>query len=88
MPKLPPILLPTTPVSPRCHRRKKALVWYPYDVSPEFPLMGSGGRNAMAGPVYYADDFKHAPHAFPKYYDGKFFAYEWMRGFYYGHHVG
>lgn len=60
---------------------EKALVWYPYDVSPEFPLMGSGGRNAMAGPVYYADDFKQAPHAFPKYYDGKFFAYEWMRGF-------
>ena len=55
------------------------LVWYPYTVSPEFPLMGKGGRNPMAGPVYYADDYKNAPNRFPNYYNGKFFAYEWMR---------
>lgn len=55
------------------------MVWYPYVVSPEFPLMGKGGRNPMAGPVYYADDYKNAPNRFPNYYNGKFFAYEWMR---------
>lgn len=57
-----------------------AFVWYPYAESEEFPLVGSGGRNAMAGPVYYIDDFASAERAFPKYYDGKLFAYEWMRG--------
>nr|WP_293837045.1 PQQ-dependent sugar dehydrogenase [uncultured Arsenicibacter sp.] len=59
---------------------QKAFVWYPYGESAEFPLVGTGGRNAMAGPVFYADDFKNAPRAFPKYYDGKFLEYEWMRG--------
>ncbi|MFX0555407.1 ThuA domain-containing protein [Maribacter sp. CXY002] len=57
-----------------------AFVWYPYAESEEFPLVGSGGRNAMAGPVFYSEDFKNSEHAFPQYYDGKFFAYEWMRG--------
>ncbi len=59
---------------------QKAFVWYPYGDSKEFPLVGSGGRNAMAGPVFYSEDFKIAKRAFPKYYDGKFLEYEWMRG--------
>ncbi|WP_254412525.1 ThuA domain-containing protein [Dyadobacter diqingensis] len=59
---------------------QKAFIWYPYAVSKEFPLVGSGGRNAMAGPVYYSEDFKNASNAFSKYYDGKLLAYEWMRG--------
>ncbi|MBL7857451.1 MAG: ThuA domain-containing protein [Cyclobacteriaceae bacterium] len=59
---------------------QKAFIWYPYDVSTEFPLMGKGGRTAMAGPVFYSTDFKKAKRAFPDYYDGKLFIYEWMRG--------
>jgi cytochrome c len=64
---------------------QKAFIWYPYDASPEFPLVGAGGRNAMAGPVFYSDDFKNVsgapqPGAFPAYYNGKLLAYEWMRG--------
>ena len=59
---------------------QKAFIWYPYGASKEFPLVGSGGRNAMAGPVFYADNFKTAQRAFPKYYDGKLLIYEWMRG--------
>jgi cytochrome c len=59
---------------------KKAFIWYGYGESKEFPLMGSGGRNAMAGPVFYTDQFKNAARAFPEYYDGKLFIYEWMRG--------
>ncbi|HMB61649.1 MAG TPA: ThuA domain-containing protein, partial [Eudoraea sp.] len=59
---------------------EEAFVWYPYGESEEFPMVGSGGRNAMAGPVFYSEDFEGAERAFPKYYDGKFFAYEWMRG--------
>ena len=59
---------------------KGAMIWYTYGKSDEFPLLGSGGCNPMAGPVYNKDMFASAPRAFPKYYDGKFFAYEWMRG--------
>ncbi len=59
---------------------QKAFIWYPYGESPEFPLVGSGGRNAMAGPVFHAEDFKNAQKSFPRYYDGKLLIYEWMRG--------
>jgi cytochrome c len=59
---------------------EKAFIWYPYGESKEFPMMGSGGRNAMAGPVFYNEYFKNSPRAFSKYYNGKLFIYEWMRG--------
>ncbi|GAB3558252.1 ThuA domain-containing protein [Spirosoma fluminis] len=59
---------------------QKAFIWYPYDASPEFPLVGAGGRNAMAGPVFYSDNFAGAPRSFPNYYDGKLITYDWMRG--------
>ena len=59
---------------------KEAMIWYPYGASPEFPLVGSGGRNAMAGPVFYSQDFNGAERSFPGYYDGKLLAYDWMRG--------
>ena len=49
---------------------QKALIWYPYAESKEFPLVGAGGRCAMAGPMYHIDEFKNAPRPFPKYYDG------------------
>jgi cytochrome c len=32
-----------------------AFIWYSYAESTEFPVMGKGGRNAMAGPVFYYD---------------------------------
>ena len=59
---------------------QKAFIWYPAGKSAEFPLVGTGGRTAMAGPVFHREDFRNAPGAFPAYYDGKFFEYEWMRG--------
>jgi cytochrome c len=55
-----------------------AFVWYPYGNSHDFPLVKSGGRNAMAGPVYYCDQYPEATR-FPEYYDGKLIIYEWMR---------
>lgn len=58
---------------------QSAFIWYPYDESPEFPLVGKGGRNAMAGPVFYLEDFKNAPAHFPAYYDKKLLTYDWMR---------
>ena len=54
-------------------------IWYPYGPSPEFPIVGSGGRTAEAGPVFYRSDFANAARPFPAYYDGKLFIYEFMR---------
>lgn len=60
------------PVSP-------AFIWYPYAVSPDFPELGTGGRNAMAGPVYYPESYPKETR-FPEYYAGKLFFYDWIRG--------
>ncbi|GGA93892.1 ThuA domain-containing protein [Puia dinghuensis] len=56
-----------------------AFIWYPYGPSPDFPEVGTGGRNAMAGPVYYTDLFPDSTR-YPDYYNGKLIIYEWMRG--------
>ncbi|HEX9659508.1 MAG TPA: PQQ-dependent sugar dehydrogenase, partial [Rhodothermales bacterium] len=56
-----------------------AMIWYPYAESPEFPMMGAGGRTSMAGPVFHSGSFGDAPHRFPDFYDGKLFIYDWMR---------
>lgn len=55
-----------------------AFIWYPYGNSPDFPLTGNGGRNAMAGPVYYCDKYPPATRL-PDYYHGKLITYDWMR---------
>ncbi|MEP6949343.1 MAG: ThuA domain-containing protein, partial [Ginsengibacter sp.] len=56
-----------------------AFIWYPYAPSPDFPEVGTGGRNAMAGPVYYTDMFPKETRL-PDYYNGKLFIYDWIRG--------
>lgn len=56
-----------------------AFIWYPYAASPDFPQLGTGGRNAMAGPVYYSDLYPSETRM-PDYYDGKLFIYDWIRG--------
>lgn len=56
-----------------------AFIWYPYGTSKDFPQVGSGGRCAMAGPVYYPDLYPKETR-YPDYYNGKLFIYEWMRG--------
>ncbi|GAC1425568.1 MAG: hypothetical protein NVSMB7_01970 [Chitinophagaceae bacterium] len=56
-----------------------AFIWYPYGTSKDFPQVGSGGRCAMAGPVYYPDLY-HKETRMPDYYNGKLFIYEWIRG--------
>ncbi len=56
------------------------MYWYPYATSSEFPLVGEGGRNAMAGPTFYLEQFPESEKRFPEYYDKKLFTYDWMRG--------
>jgi glucose/arabinose dehydrogenase/cytochrome c551/c552 len=60
------------PVSP-------AFIWYPYANSPDFPEVGTGGRNAMAGPVIY-NEFYPKETRYPDYYNGKLMFYDWIRG--------
>jgi len=55
-----------------------AFIWYPYAEYDEFPQVGSGGRNALAGPVYYVDSFPKETR-YPDYYNGKLFIYDWIR---------
>jgi cytochrome c len=57
-----------------------SLVWYPYGASEYFPLMGSGGRSAVGGPIFHQNDFKGANNVFPVYYEGKWFITDWVRG--------
>lgn len=56
---------------------QSAYIWYPYGTSKEFPQVGSGGRSAMAGPVYWP---KPGASPYPAYYNGKLIIYEWIRG--------
>lgn len=58
---------------------RSAFIWYPYAPSTDFPILGTGGRTAEAGPVFYRSDFTNAARPFPAYYDGKLFIYEFMR---------
>ncbi|HCH43835.1 MAG TPA: PKD domain-containing protein, partial [Algoriphagus sp.] len=63
-----------TPVIP-------AMIYYPYGVSEEFPMLGSSGRSATGGPVFRKADFaSNAPFVFPAYYEGKWLIVDFMRG--------
>jgi cytochrome c len=56
-----------------------ALIAYPYGVSEEYPLLGSGGRAAVGGPLFRRADFRDAERPFPEFYDGKWFIVDYMR---------
>ena len=56
------------------------LIWYPYGASEFFPLMGSGGRSAVGGPIFHQADFSATPNVFPAYYEGRWFITDWVRG--------
>ncbi|MEX2600658.1 MAG: PQQ-dependent sugar dehydrogenase [Balneolaceae bacterium] len=55
-----------------------AFIAYPYSRSEQFPILGSGGRNAMAGPVFYRDLYPEATRL-PDFFHGKLFIYDWIR---------
>ena len=57
----------------------KAMVWYPYNKSTEFPELGLGGRCAIGGPVYHFDTNLKSDVKFPAYFDKALFAGDWMR---------
>jgi cytochrome c len=58
-----------------------ALIYWPYAVSTEFPVLGSGGRTACAGPVFHFDPAYKATGGFPAYYDNCLLFWDWQRPF-------
>jgi len=62
---------------------QKALIWYPYDSIQTFPLLGNGGRCAMAGPVFHYNKETASATGLPKYFDKALFIYDWMRNWIY-----
>ncbi|CAL1518603.1 ThuA domain-containing protein [Chitinophaga sp. MM2321] len=58
---------------------QKAMIWYPYNRSTEFPELNNGGRSAMAGPVYHYDAALQSATKLPAYYDKALFIFDWMR---------
>jgi cytochrome c len=61
----------------------KAMIWYPYNLSEEFPDLGEGGRTAMAGPVYHYNKNLAKKNSIPQYYDKALFVFDWMRNWIY-----
>jgi cytochrome c len=59
---------------------KPAFIWYPYRASDSFPLLGTGAMSAVGGPIYRHAKFPNAEHPFPKYFEGKWFITDWVRG--------
>ena len=57
-----------------------SFIYYPYAVSEEFPLVGTGSRSATGGPIYHQADFKGAKRPWPAYYEGKWLATDFSRG--------
>jgi len=58
---------------------QKPLIWYTHAESGAFPGLGTGGRSALAGPVYQYQPGLPSETMFPAYYDRCLFLFEWMR---------
>lgn len=55
-------------------------IYYPYSASTEFPLLGSGSRCSVGGPIYHRADRPAARRPWPAYYEGKWIATDLSRG--------
>ncbi|MCM4151257.1 PKD domain-containing protein [Arenibacter sp. N53] len=62
---------------------QESMIWFSYAASEEFPWLGSGGVNPMAGPIYHASNYPKATNNFPDYFENKILLYEWMRDWVY-----
>lgn len=57
---------------------QSAMIAYTYGVNEDFPGLGAGGVNPMAGPVYRWQP-TYSDKALPAYFEGSHIIYEWMR---------
>ena len=58
---------------------RPAWIHYPYAASTRFPVVGSGGRTACAGPFYRFDRNLRSDRKLPEAYDRCQFLYDWER---------
>ena len=59
---------------------RPALLAYPYGVSTEHSILGSGGRCAVGGPVFHRANFAaNVPRVFPSYFEGKWIVTDCVR---------
>ncbi len=59
---------------------RPALLAYPYGVSTEYGILGSGGRCAVGGPVFHRANFSaSAKRVFPSYFEGKWIVTDCVR---------
>ncbi|WP_373493384.1 PQQ-dependent sugar dehydrogenase [Aquiflexum sp.] len=59
---------------------REALIAYPYQVSEEWPILGSAARSAVGGPIFRKKGFKeNAERVFPDYFEGKWFITDYVR---------
>jgi cytochrome c len=56
-----------------------AFIWYPTEEAKQFPMLGSGGRSAMVGPVYHFDPSIKNEFKMPDHFDHSLFIFDWMR---------
>lgn len=66
---------------------QKPLIWYPYAMSSDFPLLGQGGRCAIIGPVYHFNPQLKSETKFPAYFDKVLFVADWMRNWIFAVHL-
>lgn len=62
---------------------RPAMIYYPYAVSQEFPMLTNGGRTAMTGPVFYSESGFDKRRSFPDFFNERLFVYDWMRDWIY-----
>ncbi len=58
-----------------------AMIYWPYANSPEFPLLGKGGRTACAGPVFHYEPAFEKTGGFPQWFDRCLLILDWQRPF-------
>ena len=58
---------------------QEAWIGYPYNLDDQWYELGSGGRTALGGEVYYSGDYPDNDAKLPPYFDGKLFISEFMR---------
>jgi cytochrome c len=57
-----------------------AFIWYPYNLSEQFPLLGVSGRSATGVAIFHNNDFKKPERLWPAYYADKLLISDFMRG--------
>lgn len=72
---------PTNTGSVLLPKPQPAWIYYPYADSKEFPMLGSGGRTACAGPIYHFDSELDSPTKLPPQLDQSLIIFDWERRF-------